>query len=223
VTNIEAINRSAPAAAELTGDYATLLGQLGDVPQGAASGATCLPVETMPGGTTWQTQLENYRDCLLVPLELPAIWRAWELAQRGAARELVRLDRELAAEIRRQPFADASLHAGRNQLRRLRPLRDARIVQRYLQAIEEGEAAGWHTLVYGLTLAVYSLPPREGMLTYARQTLGSFAQRSARGAAMLEKDVLAAIEHGCQQVVPVINSLVGSTVLQQPVIAAARG
>ena len=43
-----------------------------------------------------------------------------------------------------------------------RPLRDQRLVQRYLTAVEQGEAQGWHTLVYGLTLAVYSLPLRQG-------------------------------------------------------------
>ena len=59
-------------------------------------------------------------------------------------------------------------------------MRDQRVVQRYLQAVEGGQANGWHTLVYGLTLAVYSLPLRQGLLGYAHQTTRGFIYSAAR-------------------------------------------
>jgi len=51
---------------------------------------------------------------------------------------------------------------GQSQLKRFRSLRDHRLVQRYLKAVGEGRAHGWHTLVYGITLSVYSLPLIQG-------------------------------------------------------------
>ena len=41
-------------------------------------------------------------------------------------------------------------------------------------AVERGEAHGWHTLVDGVTLAIYSLPLRQGLLGYAQQTTVRF-------------------------------------------------
>ena len=69
---------------------------------------------------------------------------------------------------------------GRLQLTRLRPLRDERAVQRYLTAVESGQAHGWHTMVYGVTLAVYSMPLRQGLLYYAQETLSALALAAAR-------------------------------------------
>jgi hypothetical protein len=60
-------------------------------------------------------------------------------------------------------------------------LRDERLVQRYLSAVEFGQANGWHTVVYGITLAMYSLPLRQGLLHYAQQTLGAFANNARQG------------------------------------------
>jgi urease accessory protein UreF len=89
-------------------------------------------------------------------------------------------------------FAAASQRVGQGQLRKLRPLRDQRAVQRYLRAVESGEAHGWHTLVYGLTLAVYSLPLRQGLLGYAHQTTRGFIYSAAR--------MLSLSEHQCRAV-----------------------
>ncbi len=60
--------------------------------------------------------------------------------------------------------------------------------KRYLAAVESGEAHGWHTLVYGLTLAVYSLPLRQGLLGYAQQTTRGFIQAAARSLELSETD-----------------------------------
>jgi urease accessory protein UreF len=124
--------------------------------------------------------LRSYQSQILVPLELPTIQRAHGHAAHGEVRELVALDKELANEPALQPFASPSRRVGRSQLQKLRPLRDERVVQRYLCAVESGEASGWHTLVYGLTLAVYSLPLRQGLLGYAHHTTRGFIHAVAR-------------------------------------------
>ena len=54
--------------------------------------------------------------------------------------------------------------------------------------MENDEAHGWHTLVYGLTLAVYSLPLRQGLLHYARQTTWSFIQAARRTVTFSENE-----------------------------------
>jgi urease accessory protein UreF len=102
------------------------------------------------------------------------------------------------------------MNAGRIQLRRLRPLRDQKLVQRYLKAIEACEASGWHTLVYGVTLSIYSLPPRQGLLAYARQTLAGFAHSAARGARLSEAELASALESTYENLPQAINALVNS-------------
>jgi urease accessory protein UreF len=124
--------------------------------------------------------LRAYRRKILLPLEWPAIFRAHHHASRNEARELIALDMTLSREKTHRHFASASRRVGRGQLQRLRPLRDERIVQRYLLAVEQEQAQAWHTLVYGLTLAIYSLPVRQGLLNYAHQTFNGFIRVSAR-------------------------------------------
>lgn len=130
--------------------------------------ATVRDVPTLRGFLTW------YRTELLTPVELPLIRSAFDHARRYELRELLALDRSLTRERRFQPFAAASQTVGRAQLWRLLPLRDQRPVRRYWRAVEAGEAGAWHVLVYGLVLAVFSLPLRPGLLNYSRQTLAGF-------------------------------------------------
>lgn len=121
----------------------------------------------------------GYCRSLLLPVELPAIRRAFFHAAGYQVRELIEFDRELAREPALADFAFASRAVGRGYLRRLRPLRDLRLMRRYEQAVQEGTAAGWHTLVYGMVLSVYSLPLRQGLLSYARQTVTGFLEAGA--------------------------------------------
>jgi urease accessory protein UreF len=130
--------------------------------------------------------LEGYQKQMIVPVEMPAIARAHYHAARGHARELLALDQKIGGEPLPPPLASASRRIGRAQLERLRPLRDERTVQRYLAAVEGGQAHGWHTVVYGLTLAVYSWPLRHGLLTYARETLWGLGQAASRPAGLPE-------------------------------------
>ncbi len=168
--------------AEWLGNWHPLAEQLGSadglVTLGSVSTLLRLtPVHNLP---SLRNFLQNYHARILLPLELPAIQAAHGHATERGVRELVVLDQQLAAEPILESFAAASRRVGQAQLQKLRPLRDERIVQRYLQAVESGQAHGWHTLVYGVTLAVYSLPLRQGLLGYAHQTTRSFIYSAAR-------------------------------------------
>lgn len=123
--------------------------------------------------------LRWYREELLLPVELPAIRRAWGHQVRHEPRELLELDLRLASESRLRPFATASRAVGHAQLRRLQPMRDQRLIQRYAGAVDVGLAHGWHLLVQGLVLGVFSLPLRQGLLGYARRTTAAFVRRAA--------------------------------------------
>jgi urease accessory protein UreF len=169
-------------AFEWLGDWHPLAEQLGCADGLVELGAMTaelrlMPVHNLP---SLRRFLWSYQSRILVPLELPTIQRAHQHAAHREVRELVALDNELAKEPALQPFASPSRRVGRSQLQKLRPLRDERVVQRYLCAVESGEAHGWHTLVYGLTLAVYSLPLRQGLLGYAHHTTRGFIHAVAR-------------------------------------------
>jgi len=124
--------------------------------------------------------LRYYHSRILVPIELPTIHQAYQHANAYQVRELMDLDRRIVSEPMPQCFAAASCHIGKSQLKRLRPLRDQRLLQRYLAAVQSGKAHGWHTVVHGLILSLYSLPLRPGLLNYARQTTRGFIESSGR-------------------------------------------
>jgi urease accessory protein UreF len=100
----------------------------------------------------------------------------------------VEFDGEVGRELALRPFFAASRRVGQAQIRRLRPLRDHRFVQRYLRSVESGLAQGWHTLVYGITLSVYSLPVLQGLVSYERQTLLGFIHAVSRALHLSEAD-----------------------------------
>ncbi|SRR5581483_10813423 len=170
-------------ALEMLGDLHPLLEQLGSteglVTLAGASESLSVPrVDSVPALRRF---LQNYHSRILKPLELPAIRSAFFHATRGELRELVELDVEISQEPLLRNFAQASRRVGQAQLQRLRPLRDQRLLQRYLACVDEGRAHGWHTLVYGVTLAVYSLPLRQGLLGYAQQTTSGFIRSASDG------------------------------------------
>lgn len=182
----EKILRSEPA--ELLGDWHPLVAQLGSA-EGLAEFAAVagrLGLESVAHETGLREFLTRYTAELLLPAELPAIQRAFDHASRNELRELIAFDREQALSPALRDFASASRRVGQEQLRRLKPLRDHRFVQRYLLAVNEGRAEAWHTLVYGMTLAVYSLPLRQGLLHYGAETLRGFAQLACRSVTISE-------------------------------------
>jgi urease accessory protein UreF len=82
------------------------------------------------------------------------------------------------------------------------------MVQRYLRAVEAGTARGWHTLVYGLTLAVYSLPLRQGLLGYAHQTTRGFIYSAARPLRLSERECRRLFDDLCADLPAAVEALV---------------
>lgn len=200
---------------EMLGDLHPLIEQLGSleglVTLAGASGAVQIRHITTPADL--RQFLRNYHVQILQPCELPAIQRAFTHASRNEVRELVAFDREIDGEPILKNFASASRRVGQSQLQRLRPLRDQRVVQRYLAAVEKGEATGWHTLVYGLTLAVYSVPLRQGLFGYARQTTRGFIHSAARSLKFSETDCLCLLEELTQEFPAAIEVLLAKTTI----------
>ncbi len=167
---------------ELLGDWHPLVQQLGST-EGLIALSTAshsLQLNHVDSVPTLLRFLEAYQSQILIPHELPAIQRAYRHASRNETRELIACDQLVATEPILKPFAGASRRVGQAQLKRLRPLRDHRLLQRYLRAVEAGSAHGWHTLVYGVTLSVYSLPVLQGLSSYEKQTLLGFIHAVSR-------------------------------------------
>ncbi len=199
----------AAEAVELPGDLHPLVEQPGPA-EGLAilAGASgLLPAKPISDAADLRRFLQNYRARILEPVELPAIQRAFTHASRNEVRELIALDGQLAGEPLWRDFAPASRRIGRERLGRLRPLRDQRWLQRYLAAVGRGEAQGWHTLVHGLTLAVYSLPLRQGLLGYAHQNTLGFIRSAALSMALSEAHSRELFEELCVTLPAAIESI----------------
>ena len=46
--------------------------------------------------------------------------------------------------------------------------------------MEQNTANGWHTMVYGITLEIYSLPLRQGLINFAHQSIKGFIYFASR-------------------------------------------
>jgi len=172
-------------AARVVGDPHPLLAQLAG---GPAVGSLRMDPALITDRESLREFLEAYRSQLLEPVELPGILRAFGEAGAGHVRELIQVDRELTREPRLAGFAAASRAVGRSQLRRLLPMRDQRVVRRYWDAVGAGEAHGWHVVVYGVVLAVYAIPLRQGLAAFAHQTLRGFVRSAAGPLKLTESD-----------------------------------
>ncbi|MEO5804770.1 MAG: urease accessory UreF family protein [Verrucomicrobiota bacterium] len=174
---------AAVEAENLLGDFHPLVNQIGSTDGLKLAGAAnaSLHLDGVKDFAALKIFLENYRTQLLGPIELPLICQAYQHASRSEFSELISLDQQIARDARLDFLATASKRVGQIQLKRLRPLRDQRGLQRYIRAVDSGDAHGWHTLVYGITLASFSFPLRQGLLSYAQQTLDGFV-RSSGGA-----------------------------------------
>lgn len=203
--------------AEWLGDAHPLVEQLGSA-DGLASLhelADSLAIRPINNLAALHQFLRCYHERILLPQELPAIQRAFDHASRNEIRELIAFDRQLADEAALREFTSASRRVGLAQLQKLRPLRDERGAQRYLAAVESGEAHGWHTLVYGLTLVLYSLPLRQGLLGYAHQTTRGFIHIAARSLRLREADCRALFHELCEPLPTAVGELIARPV--QPV------
>ena len=197
---------------EWLGDCHPLVEQLGSAEGllSLASVSGSLQVLPINSVDALRAFLQGYQSQILFPLELSVIERAFHHASRNELRELIQLDRQLSEESTLKDFASASLRIGQAQLQKLRPLRDQRIVRRYLEAVTSGEARGWHTIVYGLTLALYSLPLRQGLLGYAFQTTRGFIYSAARDLQLSEKDCRALLEELSGTLPAAVEAQIGS-------------
>lgn len=186
-------------ALELLGDLHPLVEQLGtlDGLVTLAGVSDSLQIQQITNFSELQSFLQSYHSRILRPLELPFIQRAFLHASRNEIRELVALDQEVGKQSMLQNFASASKRVGQGQLQKLRPLKDMRSVQRYLAAVDKGDATGWHTMVYGLTLAVYSLPLRQGLFGYAQQTTKGFIFAAAPSLKLTDAECRTAFEEVC--------------------------
>jgi urease accessory protein len=196
------------------GDFHPLVEQLGLV-DGLVTLETVsasLQIKRVEDFKTLQEFLKNYQSQILLPLELPAIRDAFNHASHNELRELIAFDQKTAGEPLLKNFAEASQRVGESQLQRLRPLRDQRLVQRYIAAVESGEAHGWHTLVYGMTLAVYSLPLRQGMHRYAVETMRGFIHAAGRSLHFSELKAAKLLEELCNDAPVKIENLLSATV-----------
>lgn len=154
-------------------DLLTSIGSAEALPEisSLVSGAGFKQVHDLPSLDAF---LEQYIADILVPLELPAVLSAWQFTEDHHVRELIDLDKELLDNERLEAFRAASCAVGRRQLSKLRPLRDHRVIQRYWAAMDEGRAAAWHTLVYGILTSTYSIPLRQSLIHLGQQTLAGF-------------------------------------------------
>ncbi len=149
--------------------------------------------------------LESYRGQLLVPVELPLICQAFAHASRNEFSELITLDQQQAHDTRLKIFSSASKRIGKMQLKRLRPLRDQRGLQRYLRAVDDGDANAWHTMIYGVTLASFSMPLRQGLVNYSARVLSGFVQSSGGFEKFPQPDCDALIEENLSRILPEID------------------
>lgn len=147
-------------------------------------------IATLPSLKAWLT---HFRQEVLGRKEWPATLQAWDFARQGNARDLVALDQAWAINAVTLPFAEASRRVGQRQLNRLRALRDQRVITRYIEAIEAGRAHGWHPLVYGVYLAVFSLPLRQGLMNFGAQTLSGLARAAERSNSLSEDTIHEAV------------------------------
>lgn len=197
-------------ATDWLGDWHPLAEQLGSTDGLASLGSLCafLSLRPVQDLRSFRRFLRSYHAEILGPLELPSIHASFRHTERNELRELVALDQHLAGQPLLGSFANASRRVGQSQLQKLRPLRDQRMVQRYLLTVDTGQAHGWHTLVYGLTLEVYSLPLRQGLLGYAQQTTRGFIYAAARMLRLSERQCRAVFEEYCAELPEAVENLI---------------
>lgn len=200
--------------AEWLGDWHPLAEQLGSTNGLAALSDMWVSLQAQPVRDlpSLRNFLRQYQTHVLLPLELPAIQKAFHHASHNEVRELIAFDQELGGEKAMNCFAEASQRVGQHQLQKLKPLRDDRFVQRYLAAVERNDAVAWHTLVYGITLALYSMPLRQGLLGYGWQTTRGFIHAAAHSLQLSEKECRDLVEEICSGLPAAVELLISRRV-----------
>ena len=133
-----------------------------------------LEIETVTSLRELRVFLARYEKEIFCDIELPAVHSAYWFANRGQFKELLSLDAELTANPTLQLFSEESLYVGRQHLRMLKPMYDQRMLQRFRKCVINGDAKGWNPIVFGMFLSIHSVPVREGLLQFGRQTWSGF-------------------------------------------------
>ena len=165
------------------GDLAGLTEQIGIDGAKLASGDG-LDGEALEHGSvvdlkSLRTFLNEYCSRLMVPVELPTIIEASLMVERGEFRELMELDQSLSTKPEMRRFSESSRWIGQCHARTMRGMKDHRTVWRYCDAIRAKKAFGWHTVVYGVVLAAFSIPIRQGIVNYCEQIIHGFTDSAA--------------------------------------------
>ena len=151
---------------------------------------TVLDTDTLPAGGQhpYAAQLDALEGVLCVDTIAAALGTARVgtvlelsvLLERYRVTLLIALDESLAGTHPEWlQLAPASQRFGTDHLKRLQPLRDERVVQRFLDATRKGRAGANHPVVFGLTMAVFSIAPRQGLADYAQSALEAVVATAA--------------------------------------------
>jgi urease accessory protein UreF len=172
-------------------DWRAIEEQLGSPEEATAISASALAGSLKGIGSAEQLRqfVANFQSEKLSVEELPIILRSYNHARRNEGREIIQLDRSLKLTTPNDPLAAASVRVGRNQLRRMRALRHEKVVSKYWDAVRDGEASAWHTVVFGVVLGVYSIPLRQGLHHYSQQTVRGFLEAGAASLRLREAEV----------------------------------
>lgn len=162
-------------------DWRALEEQLGSPEDATARSSSVFSaaVAQVTSAAGLQSFIADFKTAVLAREELPVILRAYNHARAHEAREIIQLDRSIENSFPSEALANASQRVGRNQLRKMRALKSERVVTKYWEAVHSKKAAGWHTIVFGVVLAVYSIPLRQGLQHYTQQTIRGFLDAGA--------------------------------------------
>lgn len=172
-------------------DWRALEEQLGSPDEATAMSASVFAdsLKGIHSAEQLRSFVAQFQNANLSAQELPIILRSYNHARRNEGREIIELDRSLKLSMADDALAAASVRVGRNQLRRMRALRHEKVVSKYWDAVRNGEASAWHTVVFGVVLAVYSIPLRQGLNHYTRQTVRGFLDAGAASLRLREAEV----------------------------------
>jgi urease accessory protein UreF len=121
----------------------------------------------------WRMWLSKYVEEVLIPLELPAVCHAFAHSHRSHVRELIELDLELGRRLQACEAGMAAACVAPAGWQRSIPLRQARLLRRFADAVAAGAARGWRAVVFGMVLHEFSIPLRQGLGHFSQQSLGS--------------------------------------------------
>jgi urease accessory protein len=123
--------------------------------------------------------LAAWLELSVVRVDLPIIRWAYESAARNDANDLIALDQQVSATPTQPALRAASVRIGQQKLRGFASLKGHTFLRRYYAAVESGQASGHNAVVYGIYLFLFSIPLREGLLSYGYQTLKGFAETAS--------------------------------------------